>query len=43
MSTSLTLLTVVHEILGADTALLWQKEASDIPSIPELLMFPYFT
>ena len=25
------------------TALLWQKEASDIPSKSELLMFAYFT
>ena len=25
------------------TALLWQKEASDIPSKSELLMFSYFT
>ena len=26
-----------------NSALLWQKEASDIPSKSELLMFSYFT
>ena len=32
-----------QEVLSHYTALLWQKEASDIPCRSELLMFSYFT
>ena len=31
------------ETKGMETALLWQKEASDIPSQSELRMFSYYT
>ena len=33
----------LEDSTGSYTALLWQKEASDIPSKSELLMFSYFT
>ena len=34
---------MVYQKFTTNAALLWQKEASDIPSKSELLMFSYFT
>ena len=37
------IITAKVRITSIDAALLWQKEASDIPSKSESLMFSYFT